>query len=138
MKNIRETLSNALVIGGLLTTAGSAVDAMRTNQSSQETQKIQSITNELRNEFHVRQDCNFVGVPGSVVCSDHIGGAVNSIEEVFVLDEFRNKLSTELNQVQPDQNARRQLAKDSVGMIAGAVVSLSVSRRKKESDSTSE
>jgi len=140
MKNIRETLSNALAIGGLMTTVGSAVDFVRTDHNSPETQQRQSITDELRNEFHVRQDCGFAGVPGSVVCSDHIEGVTSADEEAIVLDEFGETLSTELSQVPKDQNARRRQVIDTVGVLAGEVIVLSADRikRKKESDSTSE
>jgi hypothetical protein len=138
MKNIRETLSNALAIGGLVTTVGSAVDAVRTNSSSRETQQRQSITEEIRNEFHVRQDCGFVGVPGSGVCSDHIDGIFDSGEEELVLEKFRNELSAKLRQIPPDQGARRRFAGDCVGMIAGEVIALSAIGRKKETDITSE
>ncbi len=113
------------MIGGLLTTVGSAVDAVRTNNSSQETQQRQSITTELTNEFHIHEDCNFTGVPGSLVCSDHVDGAINSAEEERVLNEFRDRLSTELNQIPPDQNARRRFAEDCAGMAAGSVILLS-------------
>lgn len=136
MKNVRETLSNALVIGGLLATTGGAVDAVRTKRSSQETQQIQAITNKLRNEFRVREVCGFAGAPGSVVCSDHVNDGHSSNEEALILDEFRNQLSTELSQVQPDQKARRRLVKDTVVMLAGEVVSLFASIRKKKADSS--
>jgi hypothetical protein len=118
------------MIGGLLTTVGSAVDAVRTNNSSQETQQSQSITDELKNEFHIHEDCNFTGVPGSVVCSDHVEGITDPAEEAVVLDEFRETLSNELSQVPKDQNARRRFAGDCVGMIAGEVVLLCAGRRK--------
>lgn len=137
MKNIREALSNALAIGGLLTTLGSAVDAVRTNNSSQETQQRQFITDELRNEFHVREDCGFAGVPGSVVCSDHIEDALDSGKEAAILDEFRNELAKELRQVPPDQSARRRFAGDIAGIIAGEVILFSAGSGKKENDITS-
>jgi len=124
MKNIRETLSNALVIGGLLTTVGSAVDAVRTNNNSQETQQKLSITENLKNEFHVREDCDFTGVPSPPVCSDHVEGVSDSAEEELVLDEFRNELVSGLQQVPPDERARRRLTEDVGGMIAGAAVSI--------------
>ena len=77
MKNMREVVSNALVIGGLLTTGGSAVDAIKNTTLLAELNRHDANIEQMQHKYSIQVQCFQTGLfsGGSSVgaeCCDYV------------------------------------------------------------------
>ena len=85
MRNIRETLNRALIVGGLITMGGAAADMIRTGFISPEAREVAAIENSLERKFHVHQTCT----PGpAVACVFESDIPMTQREKELAVDAF--------------------------------------------------
>lgn len=93
MKNIHEILSNVAVIGGLLTSAGSAVDAYVNKALFKEMAQRSAVTEQLEAKYGITEECSFSPFSGpSGTCFDRAQGKTQEEEEI-ILDEYQRELN---------------------------------------------
>jgi hypothetical protein len=113
MKNMRETVNNALIIGGLVTSGAATIDSVRDGALSRVTREEARISNELRDEFGVTKSYWLEGVSWDV-----IPDAKNRCEEKTQLKEFYIRMSEETKKI-PDED---RVNRDSKIALAGTII----------------
>lgn len=127
MRNIREALNSALIVGGLMAMGGGSVDAVQTVLSP-EVRVIPAITQELRNDFKVQEECVGLG-PAGMVCQDVADKMLAPDEAAQQITSFRKELEQRTESI--NQMMNRRLPID-VALMVGGGVAVHLAQRKKK------
>jgi hypothetical protein len=124
MKNMREMVSNALVIGGLITSGASTVDALRAASANKQYAQIHAIDDDLRQQYGVTDYCvptGFFGGNPGVDCSDIVPSAATEEQERTILDTYRQELKMASSKIPKDLVAERREHRGLAGLVLGSV-----------------
>ena len=137
MKNMRSLVSNGLMIGGLLTTVGSAVDSAQNSALQKEFQQRQVVTDLMQDIYGVHKECSSYGggmwAGGFIACTDEVEGNHSENEERDILERFSQDLNDHLGEIPHDSQAHTRGLRDGLGLVGGlgvAAAGLNIRRRK--------
>lgn len=122
MKNIREIAGNVAMIGGLLTAAGSAADAIANKALFREMTERSAVTESVRATYGVEEDCTLIGLfSGSPTesCIDTVPGKSED-EEKKILDQYRQELNDEQSKIPYDPRGYADLGAFVGGLMIAA------------------
>ncbi|MBP9814059.1 hypothetical protein KBC80_02590 [Candidatus Woesebacteria bacterium] len=137
MKNMREVVSNALVIGGLLTTGGSAVDAIKNTTLLAELNRHDANIEQMQHKYSIQVQCYPTGLfsGGSSVgaeCFDDVIGVERGAREDQILKLYSDELA-QLQAKNPiNPRAKRDGAIGLLGLLIGAAGSLVPETKKRK------
>lgn len=119
MKNMREIAGNFTMIGGLLTSAGSVVDAVVNKALIHELNQRSRITETVGAKYGVEQECtgSIFSSPATFTCFDVVSGKTAE-EEKKILDQYKKDLTEEQNKLPMNTRGYGDL----IGFTAGIVV----------------
>lgn len=117
MKNVRKIVSNGLIIGGLLTSAGSLVDNALNTAFRRESQARAKALFEIDRKYRVGIECTPGGA--SSVCGTVVYGRHTEEERRAILRAHNAELSVRLSAIPTNQAARARAERDGLGMVVG-------------------
>lgn len=134
MANVRQIVSNGLAVGGLITMAASAVDAIAHNLLDQLKLEGQ-ISAALREKYGIESKCTVGGGAwggGASTCFDVVPGAATRQGEVKILAQYGQELDKQVKGIPGEARTERDgTVFISGGIALGARALLSQSEMKK-------
>lgn len=123
-RNVSRIVSKVLIIGGLVTTAGSIYDNAQNKTLNDENEARQRITQELRSAYNIDVECvsllptNFP----SVVCQDIVKGNSDKEEKKEIVTKFYSELEQRFSDVPSDPEAKARGLRDGLGALGGLLI----------------
>lgn len=115
------TISRALMIGGLLVSAASAADMMGNTVSREEEAARVKLTQDIGERMGVEKQCGS-SQPGFVevyYCSNRVSGAYTDEERNAILANYDEELAAGNRQIPHDSEAQARAERDLLGLVGG-------------------
>lgn len=119
MKN--NTISRALMIGGLLVSAASAVDIAGNNVSREEGAARAKLSQDIGERFGVEKQCGSsqTGFVEVYYCPNRVSGAHTDEEKNAILAKYDEELARGNKQIPHDPEAQARAERDLLGLVGG-------------------
>lgn len=127
MNNLREAFNSALIVGGLIGMGSGTVGAVRTVLSP-EVWQIPAITQELRNDFQVGEECIGFG-PAVPICHDVADKSLSPEQAEEQITLFRRELENRTESINRAVNSQLPL---DLALILGGGAAVGAARREKK------
>lgn len=132
MNRLHEVIRNGVMVGGLLTAAGSAVDAVRTERlHDTQAAAMRQIVTGLASQYGVHNECTYSPFTQMPIC--YLTAPDVSVEKQNVIvSAYRDEVQRRTSEVPKDPFAQRRYTRDAVLGLAGvSAASLSRVRRRR-------
>lgn len=115
------TISRALMIGGLLVSAASAADMMGNDVSREEGAARAKLTQDIGERLGVEKQCGSSGTGFVEVyyCSNRVSGVHTDEENDAILAKFDEELAAGNRQIPHDSGAQARAERDLLGLVGG-------------------